>query len=179
MRTECDFITALWVAITFTGECVFAFSRKGDCVFAYALGEKARGSLEHVKIDPMPISPGSVLAESGQSLQARRTHESERRSSEFPCLKPYANNQAAKKCFGCGLRSRSKLLVSKTFSRTGTIRLHIRLTPLRGKVQLKAYRRVLATAHLCLRGHRPEDHSPHLTRSPAAASATTKISSAP
>ena len=92
VRTKCDFITALWVAITLTGECVFAFSRNGDCVFAFALGEKARGSLEHVKIDPMPISPGSVLTESGRSLQARRTHESERCSSEPRSLKLYANN---------------------------------------------------------------------------------------
>ena len=82
VRTECDFITALWVATTLTGECVFAF----------ALGERARGSLEHVKIAPMPISPGSVLAESGLSSQARRTHESERCSSESRSLKPYANN---------------------------------------------------------------------------------------
>ena len=41
----------------------------------FSLGEKARSSLEHVKIDPMPISLGSVLTESGRSLQARRTHE--------------------------------------------------------------------------------------------------------
>ena len=41
---------------------------------------------------------------------------------------PEALRKQLKNCFSRGLRSRSKLLASETFSRTSTIRLHIRLT---------------------------------------------------